>query len=337
MPTMQDLSSIFDSGNFGLLDRGLQANTTDQSQQQATLAGLLQKQQQDAAMHQLDMQYKQASTGNLNAQSRNSNALSAQHEDALSVLKNVPMNARVQDQMNTYSKNATAAEMEAMKAHMDTAAWASSEALNNGGVLPMAAQARLRETHPEIFNYFKRPDGANILANMVTSFNALQPARQQSDSGHTISADASRYGADKATERATEVARIRAASDKEKLDARMEQAGTSPIKRQAALIMQANEAEASGDVAQAQVYRQWANSLNEAAALEGRNTPQAGGINLGEQAKGQLATTPKYEAVPGAVKPKGNTIVTPKTKSEYDAIPKGSTYIDTDGIKKIKG
>jgi hypothetical protein len=334
MPTLQELSSMFDSGNYGLLDRGLQAQTTGQQRQEADLASVLQKTQQDAAMHPLEMQYKQASTGNLNAQSRNSNALAADHEDKLKVLQSVPMNARVQDQMNQYSKNATAAEMEQMKAHMDTAAWASAEALNNGGVLPITAQARLRETHPEIFNYFKRPDGAQILANMVTSFNALQPDRQRADSGHTIAADASKYSADRGYDKAFATAEMRAELEAQKAKLKT-QYDNNPIHRITALITARQAAVEKNDPAQVALIDREIAAQTPVAALAARAFAPVGGVDIGTQ--GGVATNPVPSLVPKDGGKQGSNVVTPKTKAEYDAIPKGTTYVDTDGIKKIKG
>ena len=297
MPTMQELSSMFDSGNYGLLDRGLQAQATGQQRQEADLASVLQKTQQDAQMNPYLIQEKQANIAGTQATTRNTNANAGLHEDQLKLLSSVPMNARVADQMNLYSKNATDAEMEQMKAHMATAAWASSEALNNGGVLPMVAQMRLKDTHPEVLEYFKRPDGAQILANMVTSFNSLQPDRQKSDAAKTITADASttNTAANIASREAIATAKAQADAERFKLKVSQE---NDPLKKQTALIMEANLAEQAGDSGKAEMLRQFATSLDPLVAAKTRLQPTPGGVNLGVQAPG-IATNPDYTSVPG--------------------------------------
>jgi len=40
---------------------------------------------------------------------------------------------------------------------------------------------------------------------------------------------------------------------------------------------------------------------------------------------------------PKPVAPAAGSIPAPTTKAEYDAIPKGTRYRDTDGLEKIKG
>lgn len=299
MAGMQDLSTMFANGDFGLLDRGLQAQKTGQQTNEATLAALLQKQQQDAQMHPLDMQNKQALTANTNAQARNSNALAQTHEDQNKLFASIPMDKRVDAWMANELKNKSVAEIERLKSHMGAAGQIAASALSNGGRLPLSEQSRYAQSHPELLEYLKQPNGANILANMVTKFESMQADRLKSDSAHTISAAASLGAARIGADSRMEVAQLKAQQDQAKLQARMSQAGVDPIKQQAALIMQANEAEQAGDAAQAQLYRQWAQSLNNVAALAGRNLPQAGGVDLGAQTKDKVATVPAYDAVPG--------------------------------------
>jgi hypothetical protein len=336
MPTLQELSSMFDSGNYGLLDRGLQAQATGQQRQEADLASVLQKTQQDAAMHPLEMQYKQASTGNLNAQARNSDALAAQHEDALSVLKTVPTQQRVDDWTATALKNKSGAQLDELKAHMGAAAQIAAKAISNGGQLPLAEQTKYAQTHPELLEYLKMPNGAQTLANIVTKYESLQGDRLKSDSAHTIAADATKYAADKGAASRVTVAEAAATAAAERLKAKVS-LENDPLKKQTALKMEANLAEAGGDLSRAELLRAWASSLDPQVAAKTGLIAKPGAIDLSKQTQGGVATTPGYEGIPAAGQAKPGNVVTPKTKAEYDAIPKGTTYVDTDGIKKIKG
>lgn len=74
------------------------------------------------------------------------------------------------------------------------------------------------------------------------------------------------------------------------------------------------------------------NVLMSALPTPVEGTPAAGSPRLGGASTrgGPMAPQPK-PAAPAAAIP------APKTKAEYDAIPKGTRYMDTDGIEKIKG
>ena len=80
MPGLQDLSSIFNEGQYGLLNRGLQAQTTDQNTNDAALAEKLQKTSQDAQAFPLEQLVKQGQLDHDKALTRSGNAGAAAQE-----------------------------------------------------------------------------------------------------------------------------------------------------------------------------------------------------------------------------------------------------------------
>jgi hypothetical protein len=294
----QTLQSLWTGPSAFLAQQGEQAFNTSQDQAKATLADLLQKTQQGADMHPYTLQSKQADIAGTQANTRNTNANAGLHEDQLALLKELPMKSRVADYMNKFAQNATSAEMEQLKAHMAAASQASAEAAANGGVLPMTAQMRIKHTHPDLLEYFKRPDGHKILNEMVTQFNALDPGRQKSDAAKTITADAStaNTAANNASREAIAAAKAQADAERFKLKVSQE---NDPLKKQTALKMEANIAEAAGNKERAELLRSWASSLDPQVAAKTGLIPKPGSVDLKGQTQGGVATTPEFEGVPG--------------------------------------
>jgi len=193
------LQSIMQSPNWSLWGPATDAFTTGQEQAKATLADTLQKTQQAAEMHPLNLAAKKAETDLSTATARNTNATAATSEDALKVLQQVPMDQRVAAKMGEMLTKVAEGDKAKIGADMLKASKWAAQAIQQGGQLSVPQMLQLSEESPDLVNYFKQPGGARTVANMVTAFNALDAERQKSDSAHRIGAGA--------TIRAAEIAR----------------------------------------------------------------------------------------------------------------------------------
>ena len=186
------LMEIMQSPNFSMWQPAQDAFQLGQDQNKATLADTLQKTQQSAAMHPLKMQTEQATATNLGAQTRNSNALAAKHEDELKILNSVPQDQRVKAYVSDMRAKMTANDVAELKSQMSHAQVYAAKALVNGGRLPLEDMMTVQQKFPQFAKLLSSPQGAKTMANMVTEFNSLDADRQKSDSGHRIAASASR-------------------------------------------------------------------------------------------------------------------------------------------------
>jgi len=108
-----------------------------------------------------------------------------------------------------------------------------------------------------------------------------------------------------------------------------------PAKKQAALIDAATQAQAQGDMEAAQYYVQRAQALDNAVKLQRNAAPKAGTIDLPGTAPG-VAVNPTPSAMPSNTPAAPQGKAQPKTQAEYDALPSGAIYVDTDGQTKRK-
>jgi len=185
--TLQD---IMQSPNWTMWGPATDAFNTTNDQAKATLADTLQTTQQNAQMHPLKMDTERAQAGNLLATARNTNATAATNEDSLKVLQSVPMDQRVAAKMGEMIKQVAEGDKARVGADMLKAAKYATTALSQGGQLSAPQMLELSKESPGLLNYFKQPNGAKVVANMVTAFNALDADRQKSDSSARISAGA---------------------------------------------------------------------------------------------------------------------------------------------------
>lgn len=185
--TLQD---IMQSPNWSMWGPATAAFGTGQEQAKATLADTLQKTQQSAQMHPLLMDTERANALNLGAAARNTNATAAEKEDALKVLQGVPMDQRVAAKMGEMYKTIAEGDKAKVGADMLKASKWAAQALQQGGKLDASQMLQLSQEVPGLVNYFKQPNGAKVVANMVTAFNALGADRQQADSTARIHAGA---------------------------------------------------------------------------------------------------------------------------------------------------
>lgn len=190
------LMEIMQSPNFSMWQPAQDAFQLGQDQNKATLADTLQKTQQSAAMHPLKMKTEEATAANLGAQTRNSNALAAGHEDALKILQAVPQDQRVKAYVSDMTAKMTKNDLDELTSQMTHASGYAAKALANGGRLPLEDMLIVQQKFPQFAKLLSNPQGAKTMANMVTEFNKLQPARQQSDYHTDVMANAQRYGAD---------------------------------------------------------------------------------------------------------------------------------------------
>jgi hypothetical protein len=203
-----NLQELFSGPNPFLAQMGLQQFNTAQNQAGENLQSAIQDRTQSADMHPLKMAQQQAETGNTLASARLSNSTSAQHEDALKVLQGVPMDKRISAKLAETLKGRSDAERGMLDNEMLAASVYAAHGLQNNGQLPLPMLLKAKEQHPGLLPYLTKPGGLQQLAQVVNSYNALDPKRQQSDSGHTISAEASK-----------EVARIGAQAQIDRVEA----------------------------------------------------------------------------------------------------------------------
>lgn len=171
MANIQDLSSLFDSGNFGLLDRGLQAQSLDQEKRKADLATVLGQEQRNQAMHPWDVEAKQAVTG-LNKSTTALNQYSL--DTKLPVAQALDMN------MQKFFKESDDLTRERTKANVIRYMQIASAAKKNGGQLPPGISVS-----PQEMQYFAPAHldkliqfGQTFLENDPTEIAARQRARE---------------------------------------------------------------------------------------------------------------------------------------------------------------
>jgi len=190
------LMEIMQSPNFSMWQPAQDAFQLGQDQNKATLADTIQKTQQSAAMHPLKMKTEEATAANLGAQTRNSNALAAGHEDSLKILQAVPQDQRVKAYVSDMTAKMTENDLKELTSQMTHASGYAAKALANGGRLPLEDMLVVQQKFPQFTKLLSNPQGAKTMANMVTAFNKLQPARQQSDSAHAMTLEGMKYAAD---------------------------------------------------------------------------------------------------------------------------------------------
>jgi hypothetical protein len=296
MPGLQDLSAIFNEGQYGLLNRGLQAQTTDQNSNDASLADQLQKTQQSAQMQPLKMATEQATANNLNATARQSQAMAATHEDALNVLKQVPMQSRIDKHMADSLKSKSEAEVAEIGAKMSGASVFAARALSNGGVLPMVDQQSLQTKYPELVPYFaKGLPGVQALSNMVVKYNDLLPKLQESRQAHQITANAQLATNQATNESHEKVANIQANGRLEAVRAKAATI-TDPLQLQTYYSNQAALAEEMDNKEEAAKFRRLAKNLDQQVlAKNAALAPKAGGLALPPS----VPTVPAWTSQPG--------------------------------------
>ena len=174
MANIQDLSSLFDSGNFGLLDRGLQAQALDQEKRKADLATVLGQEQRNQAMHPWDVEAKQAVTGlNKSTAALNQYAL----DTKLPVAQATDLN------MQKFFKESDDLTRERTKANVIRYMQIAAAAKKNGGQLPPGINVS-----PQEMQYFAPQHldkliqfGQTFLENDPTEIAARQRAKEHMD------------------------------------------------------------------------------------------------------------------------------------------------------------
>lgn len=108
--------------------------------------------------------------------------------------------------------------------------------------------------------------------------------------------------------------------------------------KHAALILEARKEEQEGNITGASQLRQMAEDIRPQAEAEiGRLQQQPGTPDIAAITQGKVPTAPAQSIAPGGTsnQPSKQT-PTPKSQQEYDALPSGTIYIDTDGKTKRK-
>lgn len=108
-----------------------------------------------------------------------------------------------------------------------------------------------------------------------------------------------------------------------------------PAKKQAALIDAATQAQQDGDMESAQYYISRAQALDKAVVLQRNATVKPGAVDIGATAPG-IQVNPNASAMPGNTPSAPQSKAQPKTQAEYNALPSGTIYIDSDGQTKRK-
>jgi hypothetical protein len=176
----QGLQSLFQQPNMFLAQMGENAWNTQQDQQKADLAALLQKTQQDADMHPIKMMTEQNLGNQYGAQARSLNASADKSQDELKVLQSLPMDARRQNILSDYLKNKSEAEVAQTKAQMSQAAqWAAKAAQRP---LTLQELGVLQQTNPSLATTLSRPGGAQEVMGWVNAHNKLDATRQREES-----------------------------------------------------------------------------------------------------------------------------------------------------------
>lgn len=108
-----------------------------------------------------------------------------------------------------------------------------------------------------------------------------------------------------------------------------------PAKKQAALIDAATQAQQDGDMESAQYYISRAQALDNAVQLQRNAAAKAGAVDIGATAPG-IQVNPTPSAMPSNSPAAAQNKAQPKTQAEYNALPSGTIYIDSDGQTKRK-
>jgi len=185
-----DLQSLFNSGNYSLLNTVMGQQDTAQNQANANLAET--NQNMDIAQQKLPIELeRERQLGNSYAgQARLSNANAATHEDALKVLSGIPMPERIVAAVSGLRAQKSNDQQVQLDNEMRAAAGYAAHGIVNGGKLPLEVLQRAQQEHPDLVKYLTNPQGLTNLGQMVNAYNATNPDRQKSDSGHRISAGA---------------------------------------------------------------------------------------------------------------------------------------------------
>lgn len=112
-------------------------------------------------------------------------------------------------------------------------------------------------------------------------------------------------------------------------------AEADPAKKMALLIDAASKANQAGDIEATEAYMARAQSLDNLVKMRSNALPKPGAVDVSGVTQGQVPTNPVQSAMP-TPQTKSNEIAAPKTQAEYDALPSGTIYVDTDGKTKRK-
>lgn len=184
------LMDIMQSPNWSMVGPANDSFQLELQKQKADVAQAEQTTRQAAEMHPLKMEAERAQTAERYGLARQYNAQSATAEDALKVLQGVPMDQRVAAATADMYQKIAAGDKAKISASMLKGAQYAATALSQGGKLSLPQMTSLQQDAPELVQYFQHPNGAKLVSNMVTAFNALDAERQKSDSAHRISAGA---------------------------------------------------------------------------------------------------------------------------------------------------
>lgn len=297
------LQSLFSQGNPFLAQMGEQAFNLDQNTKQQTLADLVQKNQQSAASFPLDQQVKQSQIEHTKGLTRQANATAATTEDALGVLKSIPMDTRVQKHVSDIMAGISGNDKTMMADKFTQLGGYTALAMKNGGTLPLPAMTELQQKHPEFVQYFQSPQGLKLAANAVTAFNQLQPAYQQAIdtakehtraavSSASIGANASILN-NRESIAAGKYMKPWMAGFDAKIDLEHD-----PAKKQAMLIDAASKAQKEDDKAAYTAYMERAQNLDNAVKLQRNAAQKEGTVRIGEMSGGAVPVQAPQSAMP---------------------------------------
>ncbi len=111
-----------------------------------------------------------------------------------------------------------------------------------------------------------------------------------------------------------------------------------PVKKLSLLLDAAKVAEQRGDQRSFEDLMERAEFQQNLVKAKFNAQPKPGGVDVKALTEGQVPTNPPTEVLPqgGARSVNPGGIPSPKTQAEYDKLPSGTVYIDTDGKQKRK-
>jgi hypothetical protein len=125
--------------------------------------------------------------------------------------------------------------------------------------------------------------------------------------------------------------------------ARMEK---DPVKAYTGLLLASKRAEAAGDNRTAEDLYEEAMYIKSVADAKLQTNPKPGNVNIPGLTEGEIPVNPPNNPAPprpaAASTPTGGArsvnpgVPAPKTQAEYDKLPSGTIYLDTDGKQKRK-